>query len=659
MPPNDTGNKPDRQGAVAEPTATERVRSSVPTATLAPSRTAPAGAPAELARSRYFLTTPRSRTALSRDRDDVIRRALDLSRPEMLTVYEVLRDYLGAEVAGRSSVEEELTEREACRAAMRRAAEHLSRPEATAPTIRQYRAACAELDLDRTAHQIIKAWGTWGEAVRAYQGYWHHRTPAQRRQRSVALREAPLRLSWAEGLRRWLETAPSDVGTAAYDEWTRQYNARQALDADRAMSRSALRAAVSLRWPFMLAVGRRQTTPEIAHADCLSLAIEEAGPLRLGGLEIAGLALGLGRTRTQSALSRPDAPTRVAKLRSRLYEIDDLLAFAAGESFPERQPDSRNGDFLHVHQVTACLRTDGARLSKIARGDVPGEPQPAGKVGHVYYWLPTDVEAAIRAQRAPGSNFNAEPHEVITELARWLTDADADADHGTHADHSSRGDGGRGNLSSVDGAGRDHLSGGGGGVDRSPEAYVRWWQAQRDGRGSPRGYLTYTENWSLPWEQWLEVARERTPFEQALIARLRYVRERAGPLQVAGLEGLSLMLGCSRQAATRRSRTAGFPAPAGAILKLRVWHYEDLAAYVRGDAIPQRVALVRGQDYLAQADVTSRLGLTGRTLSVYGQDPALTPLPNGRVSNVLYWLPADVERWIATHERPARGRHGI
>lgn len=160
---------------------------------------------------------------MTREREIVLQRFLELEPAEQFAAYRAMRDYLGSRlkpIKRDGSVEERATSLDV----FKQVAEHLSLDDGVAPTPAQFDAACRLLGLDWNRSRGGRAWGRWRFGRDVFLGHDHESAVRRQIRHAVGDRrrrtEAPLR-----GVRLWLLTKPADRTRSSYRAWARNYNA--------------------------------------------------------------------------------------------------------------------------------------------------------------------------------------------------------------------------------------------------------------------------------------------------------------------------------------------------------------------------------------------------------------------------------------------------
>ncbi len=331
---------------------------------------------------------------------------LSLPWHDQYEVYHLLGLSLGFAEDGQDKQDKrqrELAGRADALEAMRAATEHLSLPDGECLAVRDYERARQELGLSVSSAAIIRRWGAWREAVSVMGGAPARTTQRQRARwleinNSVRAREQHL-----EGIGGWLESKPTTITKAAYDDFALSRN-RQAASAIPLVTADAVTDALALPWGTVLAVARGGKELGIAQRERLKELGRDGGSLGLVSVAYIALLHG-GSEKFAYKLVRKDGfPLPVAYTtmnRRRAWYRRDVEAHHAGRRVPKRALFEAQGRIILAEEVRALLgqspKEFGKALHEAQRGQASGDadsfPRPDGRVNHAYFWLRADVEA--------------------------------------------------------------------------------------------------------------------------------------------------------------------------------------------------------------------------------------------------------------------------
>lgn len=328
-------------------------------------------------------TSPRSRTSRL---EETFRVFLELSYEHQLEIGQRVAEYLSLTATAAAPVDDELAQRHETLVCIRRAQAHLKleRP----PTVKEYAAAAAELDLLWSWQRIQRRWGTWLAATKALT---EGRVPASVAARSYRAshrgRKRAREQHWT-ALHRWLATVPANERIVDYDDFARAHN-RAIAAGERALPRAGtIMVALALPWRQLIAVARGEITEELAGTRRVERSDWSRGPDRLIGLgTIAGM-YGESREATAAITRRLDFPAPVARFgRGRAWLFEEVEAYLAGQAVPRLAQNRLRHLYLDVHQYAEAVAVSVATAQR---------PEPdvarAGMVGGTCYWLKSEVD---------------------------------------------------------------------------------------------------------------------------------------------------------------------------------------------------------------------------------------------------------------------------
>lgn len=317
-----------------------------------------------------------------------MRRFLDLPDQDQLRAFVQMHAWLKAGLEDIPEIDAQLAERDAALDAIRAAARSLDLREGVWPTAQQFN------DLNRgrgwNTTRVGDAWGRWRFALDALNGRRVRPTSAQREQRSkIAGRDSKYE-DPISALRRWRREQPDARSHDAYDAWTRRVN--ESLADDDALMPGSTVIRDSLVIPFTEAV--RVADGEITLAEARSSTTQANTTWTRGPHDFVtkvGIARITGKTRPQVAtlIRRHDFPKPVLVTgKGEAWLREDVEAFAAGGSFPDREHYELQELYLTAEQVADLLGVTPAAL----RQKNGASPPRIGQInGASIYYLP-DIE---------------------------------------------------------------------------------------------------------------------------------------------------------------------------------------------------------------------------------------------------------------------------
>ena len=286
--------------------------------------------------------------------DETFRAFLDLSYEHQLEVGRRVAEYLSLTATAPAPVDDELAQRHETLVCIRRAQAHLELERL--PTVKEYVAAAAELDLPWSWQRIQRRWGTWLAATKALN---EGRVPASVAARSYRARHRGRKRTHEEhwiALQRWLATDPANDRIADYDDFARAYN--NAIPAgERALPRAGtIMIALALPWRQLVSVARGEITEELAATRRRERSDWSNGPHCLVGLGTIARMCGASREATAAITRRVEFPVPVARFgRGRAWLFEEVDAYLQGEPV-HRLPENRLRHlYLDVHQYAEAV----------------------------------------------------------------------------------------------------------------------------------------------------------------------------------------------------------------------------------------------------------------------------------------------------------------
>jgi hypothetical protein len=274
---------------------------------------------------------------MSREREIVIQRFLELGPREQFAAYRAMRDYLGAKIT-LVKRDDAVQERAESLEAFKQVAAHLGLAADAAPTPAQFDAACRELDLGWNRSRVKRAWGRWRFGKEAFLGDDHDTAVRRDLHHSVGGRrrhhEAPER-----AIRLWLKTKPVDRGWRAYTAWAKEYNANlTAGELPVTLHAHHLARKLGTGWKDAVrSVAGEISGGEVQPVRKRKIEMFCRGPHDLVALGQVAAILGCTDTYASKQAAAKRFPSAVIDLpNGRLWVRQDITAYAANKAFPER-----------------------------------------------------------------------------------------------------------------------------------------------------------------------------------------------------------------------------------------------------------------------------------------------------------------------------------
>jgi hypothetical protein len=556
----------------------------------------------------------------------VLRASVELPSADQMQVAQFVGDYMAADRGGEkeTDAERQVRQRTQALADIARAAEWLELASGTAPTATAYRQAAKALELTPFS-QILSTYVVWDEAKRDFLGQWRHSSPAQRRlRREAQLNRTQVRTVMAS-LRLWLdEEQPVDDGLTAYSEWATAHNRTATTPADGVRHPKAMLASSGLGWRDLIAVAREELTLDEACELRIERDLEAAGPLWLIASATVALILRIDRKAVYRLAATHAFPAPAATVGDRrLWDADDVLAFRRSDDRPEREPGWRQHELRTVDHVAAHFGVSPITLRDWRKGRIARVPPISGRAGGVIWWtadaLPAVPVTTASATSTPAAGGSPQGVEAALRRIRVWLDADPD--------------------------------------DLSLPAFRRWSadHPEHDLTG-PRGRtgtLWTVRQQPLDWADWLDVAGNERTWTQAWTRRREIAERHAGPLNLAGIELVALVLGCSVKAAQGRARRPDFPGPVARLTgDVPVWDVADVRAFNDEGPVPRRPPLERQEAVVTARELADMLGTREWNVRALRASCGV-PAPDGRVAGRWYWTRERAE--TAAHRRSDGG----
>jgi predicted DNA-binding transcriptional regulator AlpA len=314
---------------------------------------------------------------------------VDLPRAEQLAFFTRLRAYLGDGV-GAENDQDRLLERQALAlTCLGRIYRHLGRPLTERLMVREYEALVAELELPMSRSAVVRAWGSWDNAVDAISGEPLRLTPRQRETRReaslIVIDQGELILP----LKRFLESNPVRVDIPAYNAFAKEWNRRKAPQEPYAYASTRLQNTGS---GFAQLVAQARGEPQ---AEPLDDEYPE--------LVSCGMATRIARLPSRASVRSKGFPHPVAVVATRrLWLRDEVVAFRDREPWPKHEPLWMQDEILGPEELARATGLSRAMVSnrmKDRRWELGQLPVPW--VTNLpqslpFIWRRSDVDAWLR-----------------------------------------------------------------------------------------------------------------------------------------------------------------------------------------------------------------------------------------------------------------------
>jgi len=327
---------------------------------------------------------------LSREREIVLQRFLELTPADQFQTYRAIRDLLAARLT-LAKKDDAVEERGTSLDIFKRVTEHLELPDGVAPTPAQFDAVCGELDLGWNRSRVGRAWGRWRFGKEAFLGHDHDSAIRRGVRRAISdgrrRHEAPLHT-----IRLWLATNPANRGWRAYTVWARDYNSElQEGDLPVVQSASNFSLQLGMRWPDLVRYAANEITAAEARPPIKQVIKRYCrGPYDLVTRADLVSILGCSKWTAGEYAAQHSFPLAVVVLPgARLWIRSDIKAYSKKRPFPER----RENEFRSVYMTAdEAAEAAGVPLTAVRRGH-RDFPEAAVSFGAVKLWLRSEVEA--------------------------------------------------------------------------------------------------------------------------------------------------------------------------------------------------------------------------------------------------------------------------
>lgn len=334
-----------------------------------------------------------------RQREDAMRRVMELPDRDKFEVFEQLKDYLSSALSGESKEDQQLRQRKEALEAMRQVATHLGLKDGEAPTPKQFDQAAHEMSIEWTSAKVIRAYERWRNAKQALLDEWVPRSAAQRTLVRATTGRKRKHEEYLAGVRSWLETEPASQQMCDYDEWAAETNDKRSDDAAPLVKSNALRSALEVGWEQIKSAALGETTLDSAFRRKAALETK-GGQEPLVGSTAAAVILGRSISELGTWISKAEFPSHVAKLNgTRVWRRTDIEDFHDGRVFPARREGCDQRLYVDQKEMAELMDKDWFILRRRIwqeRWDVV--PKPAGKAGRSWYWRRSAVEKWLKTR---------------------------------------------------------------------------------------------------------------------------------------------------------------------------------------------------------------------------------------------------------------------
>lgn len=331
-----------------------------------------------------------------------IRRVLALSRADQLRLFAALREYLGEAVGKETEADRQITRQAAALAAIRAVAEHLHRTPGEPMTTGEFNDGAREIGSEWNSSRVIRAWGSWRQAMNAYRGAWVRESPAQRALRRATSGRSRGAEDYATGLRDWLATRPASTTRHDYDDWVSEENERRPAGELPYVKSSAIVGNSALLWGDWLAIARGESSYEERAGERLKARTDPSARHDLISSTDVALLLGIGETSVTILAQRPAFPRAVARIgQARVWYRSDVEAYRDGRPVPERREGELQDELIAIPEIAERLGISASTVrTHLSEGRYHLAPPPSGRAGDNNYWYRNEVEEWI--SRLPG-----------------------------------------------------------------------------------------------------------------------------------------------------------------------------------------------------------------------------------------------------------------
>lgn len=316
----------------------------------------------------------------------LFKRFIEMPDAEQLVTYQAIYEYLSSRNV-EVQPDRQLEAQAGAVEAIRRVVEHQQLDDPTELQVKAFDGAPAGIREGWTVARVIKAHGTWRAAREVAAG---ERAVATARQQAVRRGRGSWKLrsdDYFASVARWLTSNPPRTGTLDYDQWAREWNATRQEGALRVPGYGAIRVALGLRWPVVLAVARGEMTPAEAQEEPTNKRSDGGSGLFVSTTDIAAIT-GSSVEVVRVLSHRDDFPICVLLYTDRRYWYRiDVVAYLAGKTFPKRKLHELNGLYIGKKEAAKILGLYHHSVTVLK-----GCPEPAYRAGRIL-WLKSDIEA--------------------------------------------------------------------------------------------------------------------------------------------------------------------------------------------------------------------------------------------------------------------------
>lgn len=334
-----------------------------------------------------------------------MRRIYGLTTREQLMVYSTLREYLGSEVGEETVLDKQVKDREEALAVMRQVAAYYHLPAGQAPKVTQHREAPQSVTGEWTASKVIRAWGRYRFAQKAYEGKEIPEAPAKRAIRRLSSGKAHEPETYINAVRHWLATNPKSLAFPDYNAYVAQYNSELLTGQreGRALSSAeATKKGLGLLWSQILTLAKGDATYDELRREYVKerVAKRKQGALNIVSASQVAQLLSCRPRKVATLNEKPGFPVPVLRLgKANGWYKTDILDYRAGRKFPKREFNELRPLVLSSEELAALLKITGHGLRTVLKKKGQSIPPPDGQVSTGHYWLKDKTEAWITTNR--------------------------------------------------------------------------------------------------------------------------------------------------------------------------------------------------------------------------------------------------------------------
>lgn len=327
-------------------------------------------------------------------REAAIRGVLALTPQDQIEATLALVELLGGEVGGESTGERRLRRPAQALRDLDRSAAALGLEEGKAPTFHQHDEQARKLGL-LSSQQIVRAFGRWSNATRAFRGERAPETPEQRAKRVTTAGKQRDHRDQLAGIQMWLDSMPQSISQASYDAFAGSYSEQLDEDDLPLVSAQAARVALGISWKEILEVARgEKRLAEVLQARRARVR-RDAGSIGLVGAGAAARVLGLATTAVTVIENQPGFPVWVARFgKSKAWLLEDIEAWAGDRQVPARLEGEIQAELMESAELAALLDVQLESLHAYVNAQRwTLVPPPGAIVSQRHVWRRIDVEA--------------------------------------------------------------------------------------------------------------------------------------------------------------------------------------------------------------------------------------------------------------------------